>query len=203
LFNPGSVDIAFGVSALPDGRLVAAGTSIIPGDPTTFNFAVARYDGGITGRISERLGARASLRCQGKLVTIIGTNGDDRLRGTNGPDVIHGLGGNDLISGFDGGDIICGGRGRDRLLGGNGSDQLFGDGGNDRLYGERGRDTLDGGPGADVCNPGRGGISSPVCDTVNRRAPPVRDRLTPPPPKPFRLGTTAPTISNRPGDRPR
>jgi uncharacterized delta-60 repeat protein len=202
LFSPGSVDIAFGLAAQPDGQLVAAGTSIVPGDPASFNFAVARYDGGLTGRSTDRLGARANLRCQGRVVTIRGTSGNDRLRGTNGADVIHGLAGNDLISGFDGNDIVCGGRGRDRLLGGNGRDRLFGDGADDRLYGEKGRDTLDGGPGRDVCNPGKGGKSGPVCEVIDRRPPPARDRLTPPPAKPFRLGTVGPAVSNSPSRGP-
>ena len=47
--------------------------------------------------------------CDGRVITIRGTDGNDVLRGTPGPDVIHGLGGNDTI---------CGGLGADRITGG-------------------------------------------------------------------------------------
>jgi RTX calcium-binding nonapeptide repeat (4 copies) len=44
--------------------------------------------------------------CQGKLVTLIGTDGDDTLVGTMGDDVIDGLAGNDTIRGRGGSEGI-------------------------------------------------------------------------------------------------
>ena len=57
------------------------------------------------------------LTCDGEVVTIVGTEGDDVIVGTPGDDVIHGLGGIDNIEGRGGNDIICGGLGDDTLLG--------------------------------------------------------------------------------------
>jgi len=79
------------------------------------------------------------VRCNGKVVTILGTSGVDILKGTPGDDVIHGLGGNDIIRGMGGNDTICGGDGNDKLDGG------------------RGNDRLDGGPGRDECINGPSG----------------------------------------------
>jgi len=197
LLNAGSADLISALAAQPDGKLVVAGTSIIPGDPASFNFAVARYEVGPFGRLSERserLSSRAltpgSVSCKGRPVTILGTSGDDMLRGTNDVDVIHGMGGNDSIFSFDGNDIICGGAGKDRLVGGVGNDRLFGQGGADRLFGEAGRDNLDGGGARDVCNAGKGGKRDPKrCERVTGGRPPVSP--TPPPSRRFRLGTVS------------
>ena len=79
------------------------------------------------------------VKCNGKVVTILGTSGDDILNGTRGPDVIHGLGDNDVIRGMGGDDTICGGDGDDTLDGGEGND------------------ILDGGPGRDECINGPSG----------------------------------------------
>ncbi len=193
LLNQGSVDSIFAVTAQQtDGKLVAAGTSIIPGDPSSFNFATARYEVGPIGRLSERsqgLSSRAltpgSVSCKGRPVTILGTSGDDMLRGTVGDDVIHGMGGNDVIFGFDGNDIICGGTGNDRLIGGIGNDRLLGQGGNDRLFGELGRDNMNGGAGRrDRCNPGPGGRRN--LKGCERRA--GLSPVAPAPPPPSRPG---------------
>ena len=105
--------------------------------------------------------------CGGKIVTILGTSGDDVIHGTDGSDVIHGLAGNDVIYGGKGNDVICGGDGDDHLIGGAGSDFLLGGRGNDKLSGgdkgtkphnKRGkpvaridRDRFNGGPGKDIC----------------------------------------------------
>ena len=110
--------------------------------------------------------------------TIVGTEGDDRLRGTSGDDVICGLGGNDHIVGLggkdvivggaghdlvyggdpaggaDGADLIWGGPGDDLLLGGAGADRIWGGAGDDSLYGENGDDALVGGAGADTVSGG-------------------------------------------------
>ena len=96
------------------------------------------------------------LRCGGRVVTIVGTSGADRIIGTNRADVIHGLGGNDTILGADGDDIICGGGGDDAIVGGAGSDELYGDDGADFLKGSNGPDTLYGGQGVDRLNGGHG-----------------------------------------------
>lgn len=98
----------------------------------------------------------ASVEC-----TIIGTNGDDRLKGTGGNDVICGLGGNDKLSGFGGDDLMLGGPGKDALGGGPGADTLQGEDGNDILTtrdGVGGNDTADGGTGFDRCRVDPGDI---------------------------------------------
>lgn len=69
----------------------------------------------------------STIRCEGRVPTIYGTLGHDRIRGTPGPDVIHGLIGNDLIYGMEGDDVICGGGGSDYLIGGSGFDRVVGD----------------------------------------------------------------------------
>jgi len=107
----------------------------------------------------------APVYCDGKPVTILGTEDHDVIRGTAGPDIIHGLGGNDVIYGQAGDDIICGGDGQDDLrastgddilYGGNGNDTLAGESDNDKLYGENGNDTLRAGAGNDELWGGRG-----------------------------------------------
>ncbi len=91
-------------------------------------------------------------RCGGRLPTIVGTVGDDRLRGTKRADVIVGLTGRDIIRGRGGRDRICGNRGRDDLRGGERRDRLAGNRGNDTLVGGPGRNRLKGGLGKrDYC----------------------------------------------------
>ncbi|MFH0341694.1 MAG: choice-of-anchor Q domain-containing protein [Chromatiales bacterium] len=90
------------------------------------------------------------LRCQGKIVRILGTIGHDNLIGTPGPDVLHGLGGRDVIHGLAGNDSLCGGTHRDNLFGG------------------RGADRLDGGGQTDNCNGGAGTADAAVnCETMS------------------------------------
>jgi Ca2+-binding RTX toxin-like protein len=72
------------------------------------------------------LPAEAAPRCFGKVATMVGTSGSDRLRGTNGNDVIVGRGGHDLIRSGGGKDRICGSGGDDVLLAGSGKDLLDG-----------------------------------------------------------------------------
>ena len=86
------------------------------------------------------------VRCNGEIVTILGTQGKDFINGTPGPDVIHGLGGNDTINGLGGNDVICGGDGDDTLYGRSGNDTLDGGRGNDKLYGGPGNDECINGP---------------------------------------------------------
>ena len=91
-------------------------------------------------------------RCGGRLPTIVGTVGDDRIRGTKRADVIVGLTGRDIIKGRGGRDRICGNRGRDDLRGGERRDRLEGNRGNDTLTGGPGRNRLKGGLGKrDYC----------------------------------------------------
>ena len=82
-------------------------------------------------------------QCNGRDVTIEGTNDDDIIRGTSGDDVIVSLGGNDIVYGMKGNDVICGGDGNDRL---------FGNSGNDILIGQEDFDSVNGGKGIDTCN---------------------------------------------------
>jgi Ca2+-binding RTX toxin-like protein len=94
-------------------------------------------------------GARSAPRCLGRVATIVGTSGDDRLVGTSAPDVIVGLGGWDFIeSGGGGDDRICGGVGSDFMEGGPGDDRLLGEGGGDAAHGGPGRDLIVTGAGS-------------------------------------------------------
>ena len=115
--------------------------------------------------------ASAALTCDGRRVTLQGTNDPDTLDGTNGDDVIHGLGGDDQIETSLGTDIICGGEGRDTIyLNGDeavanlkkgvavtnlGAARLFhiesadGTDGNDTLIGTAARNAFFGGAGND------------------------------------------------------
>ena len=100
--------------------------------------------------ISGASGA-ANLHCGGKVATIVGKPGADKLIGTNGADVIFAGGGNDTISGLGGDDVICAGPGKDVVNGGGGADSIFGDAGDDELLGGAGLDALVGGAGSDLC----------------------------------------------------
>ncbi len=99
-------------------------------------------------------GAAACLRdtpeLAGKLNTVVGTSGRDRLSGTPGRDLLIGGAGDDVLRGRGGADVLCGGSGDDTLSGGRGADRLFGGDGADRLFGRAGSDRLDGGDGLDV-----------------------------------------------------
>jgi Ca2+-binding RTX toxin-like protein len=107
-----------------------------------------------------------ALLCNGKVPTIIGTEGHDVLVGTDGDDVIMGLGGKDIILGHDGLDTICGGDGNDKILAGDGMDWLFGGRGKDLAQGQDNSDVLNGGSGPDVCNGGDGQDRARNCETV-------------------------------------
>jgi len=146
------------------------------------------YTDSPTFTISKKLvlkpGVFKALKCQGKIATIVGTNGNDNMQGTPGDDVILGLGGNDTIYGGGGNDRICGGNGADKLYGNTGNDRLDGGAGNDELrdsYGNNtlvggagndllrsgsGNDTLDGGAGNDDCSGGGGANNYNNCEKV-------------------------------------
>ena len=112
--------------------------------------------------------------CDGKVATIVGTNGNNTITGTRRADVIVAKGGKDRIDARGGRDRICGGTGDDRILGGRGNDRVFGGSGddsmkggagdddtfgfngNDNIFGEAGTNHTDGGDGYDRCFPGNG-----------------------------------------------
>jgi glucose/arabinose dehydrogenase len=115
----------------------------------------ADLGGGTIRRISH---IAAPRRCRGRVATVTGTKGRDKLRGTRAVDVIVALGGRDDVRGRGGADVICGAGGPDRLAGGGGADRLLGGGGRDRLAGGAGADRCLGGPGADrgkACEKGK------------------------------------------------
>jgi Ca2+-binding RTX toxin-like protein len=152
VYNNGALRISYDDSASNIGLL--AGNSIEffkdnLGEET--NGAVARirvYDDALSA--AEVLAPPACQQfCAGRLATISGTPGNDRLRGTAKRDVIAALGGNDKVSGLAGNDLICGGAGRDTLKGGPGRDTLRGEAGRDVLKGGPRKDRLIGGPGKD------------------------------------------------------
>jgi Ca2+-binding RTX toxin-like protein len=112
----------------------------------------ARYGGDAThppskGIVTVRVLPAAA--CAGRVATIGGTAGADRLAGTRGNDVIVGGAGNDRIRAGAGNDLVCGGPGNDRIFGGPGNDRIFGGPGNDVLFGGPGNDRIYPGPGRD------------------------------------------------------
>lgn len=127
---------------------ISGGTgATISGDTVTLHLRDGERgdsDLAVNGVVVDPGGPAAVLRCNGMMATVVGTEGEDRLRGTDGPDVIVGLGGDDRIRGDDGDDVICAGAGDDWVRGGDGDDLLFGDDGVDRLHGDKGDDLLDG-----------------------------------------------------------
>jgi Ca2+-binding RTX toxin-like protein len=138
------------------------------------------------GAVSATTGVAQAVpaTCNGKHVTIVGTNGPDTINGTGHSDVIHGLGGNDIIKGLDGNDLICGGGGTDRIYGGRGNDTLLGQRGNDGLWGAQGTDTLYGAAGNDLLDGGDGtntGVGAKGIDTCLRPTGGGRPPTPPPP----------------------
>ena len=101
--------------------------------------------------------AQGAPTCNGKVATIVGTDGNDRLEGTDANDVIVGGAGKDVIFGRGGNDSICGGFGNDVIKGGTGKDYIEGNQGNDKLIGGTGKDTMNGGSAKDKLFGGGGG----------------------------------------------
>jgi Ca2+-binding RTX toxin-like protein len=95
-------------------------------------------------------------RCQGKQVTISGSDDAETLRGTQHADVIKALGGKDKVIARAGNDVVCGGAGKDNISGGAGKDKMNGEAGKDLLRGGKGKDTAKGGPGRDTLKGGQG-----------------------------------------------
>jgi sugar lactone lactonase YvrE len=156
-----------GVQTLASGLGAPADVAVNPsGAPLVLDSAGDRVLAVSAGR-AESLAAGAPLespagiaveppRCGGRIATVIGTGGRDRLEATRFGDVVAALGGRDEIKGFNGDDLICGGPGNDRINGGKGTDRLLGGPGRDRLNGSAGTDRLHAGGGRDRCD-GRGG----------------------------------------------
>jgi Ca2+-binding RTX toxin-like protein len=94
--------------------------------------------------------------CFGRRATIVGTNGNDRIRGTSGSDVILGRGGDDLIRSQGGKDLICGGSGNDAINAATGKDKVNGGSGDDALDGWSSNDVVLGGAGVDLMFGGKG-----------------------------------------------
>ena len=99
-------------------------------------------------------------------LTLIGSEGDDKIQGGDGSERILGLDGNDKIKAGDGNDRVSGGADRDfadgqggddTVSGGLGDDTIYGLDGADRLIGGEGRDYLEGGTGDDTLQGGDGG----------------------------------------------
>jgi uncharacterized repeat protein (TIGR01451 family) len=91
-----------------------------------------------------------AIACRGKVATIVGTSGSDRILGTRKRDVIATLGGGDTIVSLGGRDLICAGKGNDYVSAGSGGDRVFGGPGRDRLLGRGGPDLIKGNGGKDV-----------------------------------------------------
>lgn len=134
---------------------------------TSFVITKHRF-GGALDRPFGRSGIRAMPEeplCRGRVPTLIGTPGPDRITtGRYYPVILAGAGADTVSSGQEA-DIVCGGLGPDRIrlgrgndtgVGGVGPDRLFGGRGDDDLFGAAGRDLLRGGPGKDRLRPGPG-----------------------------------------------
>lgn len=118
-----------------------------------------------SGATNGNFNGNPTLRCGGRMATLVGTEDDDVINGSSGRDVIAGLDGDDVIRGLGANDVLCGGRGSDRLAGGRGDDRLGGGTGDDRLRGGIGRDRLNGGSGQDLCLGGPSRDSTSRCET--------------------------------------
>ena len=99
-------------------------------------------------------------KCQGKNVTISGSDAGETVRGTKAADVINAQGGADKVIGRRGNDTVCGGKGKDTIGGGAGRDRLNGENGADLIRGGKGVDTIKGGKGKDTMS---GGPKDDLC----------------------------------------
>ena len=102
----------------------------------------------------------ASATCQGKTVTVSGSDASETIKGTSSADVINALGGNDTVRAGGGNDTVCGGDGKDKISGAAGRDKMNGEGGADVIKGGKGKDVANGGPGRDTLI---GGPKKDVC----------------------------------------
>jgi len=83
-------------------------------------------------------------------LSVVGTDGINRLTGNNGNNTLTGNGGADTLDGDGGNDALTGDAGADSLLGGSGADTLAGGAENDTLSGGTGADLMTGAAGADM-----------------------------------------------------
>lgn len=87
------------------------------------------------------------------MVTIVGTDLDERLSGSQFKNYIDGAGGDDTISGGQLRDVLLGGDGDDSIYAGNGPDLVYGGAGDDFIFdkgSEPGAGVLHGGDGDDT-----------------------------------------------------
>ena len=89
-------------------------------------------------------------------LTIIGTDGDDRIIGSRADDRIAALAGNDVVHALGGDDRVNAGDGDDRVGGYGGADRIRAKAGDDRVRAADGRDRVGAGVGADVLSGGDG-----------------------------------------------
>jgi Ca2+-binding RTX toxin-like protein len=103
--------------------------------------------------------------CNGRPVTIMGTDGDDVLVGVLGDDVIHGQGGNDIIIGG----------GNYSLFGLAGLDTICGGDGDDLIYSPLANNYIDGGAGTDVVSydGAAGAVAVNLALAIAVKSPPV------------------------------
>ena len=137
----GGIDNGEDVVVQPDGKILVASED----GKTTPSAVIYR----LLGDYSAPQPPAAAPRCQGKMATIVGTPGKDKITGTKKADVIISLSGNDVVKGLGGNDVVCAGDGNDIVKGGPGKDNLRGEQGKDRLVGGTGKDKLAGGPQQD------------------------------------------------------
>jgi RTX calcium-binding nonapeptide repeat (4 copies) len=110
------------------------------GDESQDNCAAVSNPSQVDYDLNGRGDACDAPSCAGRVATIVGTAGPDRLKGTRRRDVIATGAGEDRIKGRKGKDILCGGDGNDLLFGGLGRDLLIGGPGVDLLRGGKGKD---------------------------------------------------------------
>jgi Beta-propeller repeat/RTX calcium-binding nonapeptide repeat (4 copies) len=152
-----SYDYAYGVVPDVGGNAHVTGESqssdfpAVVGPDTTSAAAPGQADAFVTK-------IETTERCQGRPVTLLGSDGKDQLKGMSGADVVLALGGNDRVSTQGGKDRVCGGKKNDTVKGGGGADRLLGEQGKDDLVGGGGKDLCKGGPGKDegkACEKGK------------------------------------------------
>ncbi|MDX6317945.1 MAG: hypothetical protein QOD35_1345 [Nocardioidaceae bacterium] len=115
------------------GLVLAAATGVI------FAMSGSASPGALSAAPPGNATTAARPHCFGKVATIVGTRGADRISGTPGADVIAGNGGRDQIFGRGGADLICDRNPEAaRLHGGSGDDRILGSG------------AMAGGPGDDL-----------------------------------------------------
>lgn len=170
--GPAEVVLGATVIGVPGGS--TATVDLLPGgEPTVVvSQGTATVATGSNPPVSLTPGPRPTYLCNGRVATIVGTAGADRITGTAGPDVIVALGGDDRIEAGGGDDTICAGAGDDRIEAGSGADWVDGGSGEDRIEGGSGNDTLLGGAGDDRIEGGSGidivvgGVGSDRCSVT-------------------------------------